>query len=96
MMLGTFHFQARPLYEKLGFSVCGTIEDCPTSGHTHYDMIKRLDDSSDESVTVAPCAFEIQSGDEDDAEYIDDKLVKYNWSQVPAVHDFEKGTAAFS
>ncbi len=89
MTLGTFDFQARPLYEKFGFSVCGTIEDCPTKGHTHYDMIKRLDDPSDESVTAAPCPFDIQSGDEDEADYIDDKLVEYNWSQVPAVHDFE-------
>ena len=89
MTLGTFDFQARPLYEKYGFAVCGTIEDCPTKGHTHYDMIKQLDDPSDESVTAASCTFEIQSGDEDDAEYIDDKLVEYNWSQVPAVHDFE-------
>ena len=88
MMLGTFDFQARPLYEKFGFTVCGIIEDCPTKGHTHYDMIKLLDDSFDKCVTAAPCAFEIQSGDEDDAEYIDDKLVEYNWSQVPAVRDF--------
>ena len=41
MTLGTFDFQARPLYEKHGYSVCGIIEDCPTKGHTHYDMIKR-------------------------------------------------------
>ncbi len=88
MTLGTFDFQARPLYEKFGFSVCGTIEDCPTKGHTHYDMKKTLDDPSNESAAAAPCAFEIRSGDEDDAEYIDDKLIEYNWSQVPAVHDF--------
>ena len=89
MTLGTFDFQARPLYEKFGFSVCGTIEDCPTKGHTHYDMIKRLDDFSDEGISPVSCTFKIQSGNEDDAEYIDDKLVEYNWSQVPAVHDFE-------
>ena len=88
MTLGTFDFQARPLYEKFGFTVCGIIEDCPTKGHTHYDMIKRLDGPSNES-TAASCAFEIQSGNKDDAEYVDDKLVAYNWSQVPAVHDFE-------
>ena len=88
MTLGTFDFQARPLYEKHGFSVCGVIEDCPSKGHTHYDMIKRLDEPSDESPAATSCAFEIQSGNEDDAEYIDDKLVEYNWSQVPAVHDF--------
>ncbi len=88
MTLGTFDFQAKPLYEKLGFTVCGIIENCPTEGHTHYDMIKRIDTPSDESAS-ASCTFEIQPGDEDDAEYIDDKLVEYNWSQVPAVHDFE-------
>ena len=88
MTLGTFDFQAKPLYEKLGFTVCGIIENCPTEGHTHYDMIKRIDTPSDESA-AASCTFEIQLGDEDDAEYIDDKLVEYNWSQVPAVHDFE-------
>ncbi len=50
-------------------------------------MIKRLDDFSGEGVPAASCTFEIQSGDEDDAGYIDDKLVECNWSQVPAVHD---------
>ena len=88
MTLGTFDFQARPLYEKFGFEVCGTIEDCPAKGHTHYDMIKRLDAPSNDSA-AASCVFEIKPGDEDDAEYIDDKLVEYNWSQVPSVHDFE-------
>lgn len=89
MTLGTFDFQAKPMYEQFGFAVCGIIEDCPTKGHTHYDMIKRLDDPSDENADAASCAFAIQFGDENDAEYIDDKLVEYNWSQVPAVHDFE-------
>ncbi len=89
MTLGTFDFQARPLYEKHGFSVCGILEDCPTEGHTHYDMIKRLDGPAIESAEAASCAFEIQSGDEDDAEFIDDQLVAYNWSQVPAARDFE-------
>ncbi len=88
MTLGTFDFQAEPLYEKFGFAVCGTIEDCPTEGHTHYDMIKRLDDSCDECAPAA-CAFEIQAGDEEDAEFIDDKLVEYNWSQVPAMREFD-------
>ena len=84
--LGTFDFQARPLYEKHGFRVIGTIENCPTKGHTHYDMIKHLDASCKE---CGPCAFEIVPGNEADAEYIDDQLVEYNWSQVPAIHDFE-------
>ena len=40
-------------------------------------MIKRLDAPSNDS-TAASCLFEIQPGGEDDAEYIDDKLVEYN------------------
>ena len=89
MTLGTFDFQARGLYEKFGFEVCGVIEDCPTKGHTHYDMIKRLDGSFGESAAITPCEFDILPGDEADAEQIDDKLVEYNFSQVPAVSDFE-------
>ena len=37
--LETFSFQARPLYEKLGYSVFGQIDDNPP-GHTFYFMSK--------------------------------------------------------
>jgi GNAT superfamily N-acetyltransferase len=39
--LDTFSFQARPMYEKLGYKVFGTLEDHP-KGHTHYFMKKTL------------------------------------------------------
>ena len=39
--LDTFHFQARPFYEKLGFTVFGTIEDHP-AGSRRYFLSKRL------------------------------------------------------
>ena len=39
--LDTFSFQARPMYEKLGYSVFGTLEDHP-QGHTHWYMKKML------------------------------------------------------
>lgn len=39
--LETFSFQARPLYEKLGYEVFGTLEDYPP-GHTFYFMRKKL------------------------------------------------------
>jgi GNAT superfamily N-acetyltransferase len=39
--LDTFSFQARPLYEKLGYHVFGEEKDHP-KGHTHYLMTKRL------------------------------------------------------
>ena len=89
MTLGTFDFQAKPMYEKFGFEVCGTIGDCPTKGHTHYDMIKRLDAPSAEDAPAAPCDYEIVPGSEEDAEFIDDSLVEYNWSVVPRARDFE-------
>jgi GNAT superfamily N-acetyltransferase len=40
--LDTFSFQARPFYEKLGFSVFGTIDDNPIGGQRFF-LEKRLD-----------------------------------------------------
>jgi GNAT superfamily N-acetyltransferase len=39
--LGTFSFQARPLYEKLGYRVFGEERDHP-KGHSHYLLTRRL------------------------------------------------------
>ena len=39
--LDTFDFQARGLYEKLGYRVFGILEDCP-EGHERYYMSKKL------------------------------------------------------
>jgi GNAT superfamily N-acetyltransferase len=39
--LDTFSFQARPLYEKLGYKVFGTLENHP-KGHSHYFLKKTL------------------------------------------------------
>jgi len=39
--LETFSFQARPLYEKLGYAVFGEIRDFPP-GHTHFFLHKDL------------------------------------------------------
>ena len=40
-MLDTFDFQARPFYEKLGYSVFGTLNDFPWR-HERYFMSKQL------------------------------------------------------
>lgn len=85
--LGTFDFQAQPLYEKNGYAVCGVLEDCPAPGHTHYDMIKQLEGATAAAETA--CACDIRPGSEEDAEFIDDSLCEYNWSQVPFIHEFE-------
>jgi GNAT superfamily N-acetyltransferase len=37
--LETFSFQARPLYEKLGYTLFGQIDDYPP-GHTHFFLRK--------------------------------------------------------
>ncbi|MDB5536981.1 MAG: Acetyltransferase family protein, partial [Devosia sp.] len=34
--LDTFSFQARPFYEKLGYSVFGTIPDYPPGGARYF------------------------------------------------------------
>jgi GNAT superfamily N-acetyltransferase len=39
--LDTFSFQARPLYEKLGYEVFGVLENFPP-GHSRYFLKKRL------------------------------------------------------
>lgn len=39
--LDTFSFQARPFYERLGFTVFGEIKDYPT-GHSRYFLERRL------------------------------------------------------
>ncbi len=41
MWLDTFAFQAKPFYERLGFSVFGTIEDHPR-GERRYFLHKRF------------------------------------------------------
>jgi GNAT superfamily N-acetyltransferase len=41
VFLDTFSFQARPLYEKLGYEVFGVLEDHPP-GHSQFFMKKRL------------------------------------------------------
>jgi GNAT superfamily N-acetyltransferase len=44
--LDTFTFQARPFYEKLGFTVFGTLEGHPAGG-ARYFLSKRIDQTGD-------------------------------------------------
>jgi hypothetical protein len=39
--LDTFHFQARPFYERLGYQLFGTLPDSPPGGMRYY-LYKRL------------------------------------------------------
>ena len=87
MILGTFDFQARPLYEKHGYSLCGTVRDFPR-GHENYTLIKRLDQPDQEPSPSKdlPAGFEIEQSDEDDAEIICNGLDDYNTSQAARDH----------
>ena len=87
MILGTFDFQAMPLYEKHGYTLCGTVKDFP-KWHANYTLMKRLDQHIQEyspSVDLSK-EFEIKPGDEDDAETIVNGLDAYNTAQVPRAH----------
>ena len=86
--LGTFDFQARELYEKHGFTLCGKMENCP-KGHEHYDMIKYLDTPFQKYNPCVVCTYPIVPADGEEAEMIEDALSRYNHSQVPYAHDFE-------
>ena len=91
-VLGTFDFQAKGFYEKLGYTLCGTIENCP-EGHANYTFAKRLDRTApakkDKRAANDP-GWEIKTGDEDDAEFIDDKLGEYNDAHYSATGKDEK------
>ena len=90
--LGTFDFQARGLYEKHGYTVYAVGEDCPR-GHLHYALFKRLDEEIPDYIpshNSAPDRFTVERGTEEDAEFIDDSLVAFNRSVVPAKHDYLK------
>ena len=81
VILGTFDFQARPLYEKHGYTLTGINRDCP-KGHENYSMMKRLDRPSKTYVPSKTCAYEIQTGTEEDGEFIGDGLGAYNDAQT--------------
>ena len=89
MMLSTFSFQARPLYEKHGFTLCGTVRDYPR-GHENYTLTKRLDEPFKEYVPSKDLSagFEICPGNEADAEFICDRLHEYNSSKAPRLHEY--------
>lgn len=43
--LDTYSFQARGFYEKLGYTLVGTIADCPPGGARHF-LQKRFDQAA--------------------------------------------------
>ena len=83
--LGTFDFQARPLYEKHGYRVYGVTEDFP-EGHCNFSLMKRLNEPRAEYVpsnNAAAARFTVETGSREDGEFIVKGLGAYNDSQVP-------------
>ena len=90
IVLGTFDFQARPLYEKHGYTVQGVWEDWPR-GHCNYSLSKHLGEGLSDYVPTDHSAWEkytVEMGTEEDAEVISDGLSAYNDSIAPDEHDY--------
>ena len=86
--LDTGDFQAKPFYLKHGYTIFGTIKNHPV-GHECYVLFKRFDKEQ----AKRPCCiinYEISDGNEEDGEYIDDKLYEYNLPFLNPKHDYIK------
>ena len=87
--LGTWDFQARPYYEKHGYTVFSTLYECPV-GHIDYNLFKRLDEPHIYR-KLKPIEYEVLDGSEDDAEYICDQLDEvFNKPHLDIKHDYIK------
>ena len=86
--LDTGDFQAKPFYLKHGYTVFATVTHGP-SGFEDFSMYKRLD--KDQS--KRPCKqseYVITDGNEEDGDYIDNKLDEYNLPFLKPKHDYIK------
>lgn len=89
MLLGTYDFQALPLYKKHGYMLCATIKDWP-KGHENYTLMKRLDQPLPAYIPTKDLSaqFEIRPGSEKDCEAIGRALREYNSAQAHREHRY--------
>lgn len=89
MLIGTYDFQARPLYEKHGYMLCATIRDWP-KGHENYALMKRLNQPRPAYIPSKDLSarFEIRPGSEEDGEFIGVSLSAYNFTRVHREHQY--------
>ena len=89
MLLGTYDFQALPLYKKHGYMLCATIKDWP-KGHESYTLMKRLDQPLPAYIPTKDLSaqFEIRPGSEKDCEAIGRALGEYNSAQAHREHRY--------
>lgn len=86
-IVGTFDFQARPLYEKHGYTVNDTMFGAP-SGHAHYMLTKRLDRTTREYTPSNTGEYEILPGDKEDAKFLSGKLREHDEAFAPREHPY--------
>ncbi len=86
-MVGTFDFQAKPLYEKHGYTVNDTMSGVP-KGHEHYFMTKRLDRTAEEYTPSNTSEYEILTGSEEDAKFLSGRLREHDEAFAPREHAY--------
>ncbi|MCL2855728.1 MAG: GNAT family N-acetyltransferase [Defluviitaleaceae bacterium] len=81
-VVDTYSFQAPGFYEKLGYTVFGTIDDCPVKGHGDFYMSKVLN-SAEYANKNSPTEFELIEASEEDTAVMDYGIIDFNKSQIP-------------
>ena len=84
-LIGTFDFQAKPLYDKHGYALIETMTDYP-KGHEHYFLQKRLDLPCGEAVPPDLGSYKITLAGEEIAEELSGKLNRHDEACVPREH----------
>ncbi len=81
--LGTASYMARLFYEKHGYTVFTTLEKA--NGHIDYSLVKYLDRNTPDYVPAnsSGTRFRVSSGNEDDADAIEDGLDRYDEAFEP-------------
>ena len=89
-ILDTFDFEARPLYEKHGYTVQYVRENWPKD-HCNYTMTKRLDKPETKYMPANHSVwdrYEIKPGTEEEADALCEKYHAHRDSAAPREHDY--------
>ena len=85
--VGTYDFQARPLYEQHGYTVNDTMFGVPR-GHAHYMLTKRLDRTTADYIPSRTGEYEIRPGGEEDAKFLSARLRQHDEAFAPREHPY--------
>lgn len=80
--LYTFGFQAKDFYVKKGYEVFATLDECALNNKAYY--VKKRFNNMNNSLKINSL---IQIGTDDDAQYINDRIIEYNSQQVPFTNE---------